>query len=312
MVKISKILILVLLFAASLLVLLSYSYRKDLTIPDNLSGKYIEINGTKLRVFQKGAGPNVLFLHGSIGSLEDFETVIPLLDNYRVTTFDRIGHGFSELPPHPATIASNAQYTSDLINKLQLTNVILVGHSYGGSIALKMAIKRDPNIKALLLLAPATKPAETRAIEDLLAKPVIGMGLLRILQPFIAEDLLREGLMESLKPNQDRVPDNFIQQRIQLWNDPGILFTRIQQTKAVNQELAEMQTHYPGIQLPTIILLGEQESHEDIYIGSQELVEAMPNANLHLVEGAGHYLQYKDPKTVAQSIAKLGAFSLKQ
>lgn len=289
----------------SLVLILNFSYTKTTDIPGHVDGQHITVKDLKLRVYQAGTGPDVLFLHGSIGSIEDFETVSPLLKDYRVTLFDRIGHGYSEMPSVQANIASNADYASALIEMLQLKNVIVVGHSYGGSIALKMAINKTPNVKALVLIAPASKVADVRAIEHVFANTYFGKGLLRILSPLIAEDMLRGGLLESLKPNQDLLPEHFIETRLKLWSNPGILYTRTQQTSVVQQEIAEMVPHYSSIKIPTVILVGEKESHEDIYTGSQKLARTTPGAKLRIVKGAGHYLHYKDPVAVSTAISQL-------
>jgi len=302
MVRTLKIIFYVILLIVLLILILNFTYSKDTDIPTSISGQHVSVNGIKLRVHQVGNGQDVLFLHGSIGSIEDFETVLPLLKGFRVTLFDRIGHGYSEMPVDPANIASNAQYASALIEKLRLKNVIVVGHSYGGSIALKMGINQSPNLKALVLIAPASKVADVREIEHVFANTYVGMGLLRILNPFIGKDMLKEGLLDSLEPNLQDMPDTFVESRLALWDNPGILYTRTQQTAVVQRELGEMQIQYPSIKLPTTILLGEQESHEDIYVGAQELSVAIPGAQLHLVTGAGHYLQYKDPAAVSTAI----------
>jgi pimeloyl-ACP methyl ester carboxylesterase len=297
-----KILLVLLVFFFGLIFFLNYSYTKDITIPNHLAGQHITVNNIKLRVSQTGQGPDVLFLHGSIGTLEDFETVIPLLDYYRVTTFDRIGHGYSDMPPVPATIASNADYASALIKTLKLQNVIVVGHSYGGSIALKMAINQDPNLKGLVLLAPASKPAKTRAIEYLFANKYVGMGLLRLLRPVLAENMLRSGLLASLQPNLDSIPDNFTESRLAIWNEPGILYTRTQQTQVVNDELDNMLIKYENISIPSILLIGEKESHSDIYTGTYELANIISKTELVEIKEAGHYLQYKKPAAVVDAI----------
>jgi len=290
---------------AALVLVLNFTYSKDIELPATASGKHVLVNGIELRVQQVGTGPDVLLIHGSIGSLEDFETVLPLLKGYRVTLLDRIGHGYSDMSPESANIATNAIYTAALIEALQLKNVIVVGHSYGGSVALKMAIEQTPNIKALVLIAPASKPDETRAIEHLFTNKFYGLGLLRILRPLIAEDMLRDGLLNSLKPNLENVTDNFVETRLSLWNNSGILYTRTQQTAVVTNELRDMQSQYASIKIPTTILLGEQEIHEDIYVGSQELSVAIPGSQLRLITGAGHYLQYKDPEAVSTAIKQI-------
>lgn len=282
---------------------LNYSYTKDITIPTGASGKHINVDGVKLRVQQIGEGPDLLFLHGSIGSLEDFETVVPLLKGYRITSFDRIGHGYSAMPPVKANIENNARYASALIKTLKLKDVTVIGHSYGGSIALKMAINNDPNIKSLVLIAPAAYSlTPARKIEFLLARPVIGLGMIRILHGSIAENMLRNGLLTSLQPNLNVMPSGFVDARIQMWNNPGVLFTRTQQTDDVTDELNVMQKHYKNIKLPISILLGEKEAHTDIAQGCKLLAEQLTNGNLIEVPEAGHYLQYKDPLQVSKVI----------
>ena len=117
--------------------------------------------------------------------------------------------------------------------------------------------------------------------------------------------MLRDGLLNSLKPNLENVPDNFVETRLSLWNNSGILYTRTQQTAVVTNELRDMQSQYASIKVPTTILLGEQEIHEDIYVGSQELSVAIPGSQLRLITGAGHYLQYKDPEAVSTAIKQV-------
>lgn len=288
-------------------VVISYLYNKDIRIPAGLAGQHIEIDGVQLRVQQIGHGPDVLFLHGSIGSLEDFDSVLPeLVKRFRVTTFDRIGHGYSALPPVKANITSNARYTRRLIEELELQNVIVVGHSYGGSIALKLAIEQTPQVSSYVLLAPAAYSlASTRPIEHLLAAPVIGKGLLFMLRPIIAEPMLSDGLLTSLSPNTALFDPAFIDFRINMWNNTGILFTRVQQTSDVTAELDAMHASYPEIQRPMHVLLGKQEPYTDIAEGSKRLVEVVPNSKLVMLDNTGHYLQYVEPRAVIDAILQV-------
>ena len=303
-----------LLFLLSLLFLfiaaaifLSSTYKKDITIPNGIAGQHIEVVGIKLRVHQTGSGPDIVFLHGSIGNLEDFETVAPLLTGFRITSVDRFGHGYSAMADRKATIKNNAYFIEQLIETLDLKDVILVGHSYGGSTALQMAInqtqQQTSRIKAMVLLAPAGYPlASTDPLEHILSLPVIGQGLIRMVQPFLAEDMLREGLLRSLNPNQDKVPENFINSRVSLWNNPGVLYTRTQQTSVVIKELTEISQQVQSIAVPTIIMLGEHETFEDIREGCIKLASTIPGAELVMLPDAGHYLQYHSPEKVAQQI----------
>jgi pimeloyl-ACP methyl ester carboxylesterase len=297
--------LLFLLFIAS--VLISHLYKKNISIPATLEGQHVDIDGIKLRVLQAGTGPDVLFLHGSIGSLEDFDSVMPeLTKDFRVTTFDRIGHGYSDTPTVTANIASNASYTSKLIQQLDLRDVIVVAHSYGGSIALKLAIEQTPQIKGYVLMAPAAYSlASTRPIEHVLATPAIGKGLLFLLRPVIATPMLRDGLLTSLSPNESLFNKSFIDFRINMWNNTGILHTRVQQTSTVTEELDLMSKAYANIKQPVYVLLGKQEPYADIDEGSKRLVKVVPNSKLVLLNNTGHYLQYVQPQAVIDAIRQI-------
>ncbi len=73
-------------------------YSPNNNIPENYIGNKVEINGRMMRYYQTGNGENILFIHGSMGSVEDWEKLYPLLkDKYRVTAIDRPGMGFSDM-----------------------------------------------------------------------------------------------------------------------------------------------------------------------------------------------------------------------
>ena len=72
-------------------------YQPDIRIPEGLKGRYVEVKGNRIRYSQTGAGQDILLIHGCPGSLEDWEPVAESLSRkYRVTAYDRPGHGYSD------------------------------------------------------------------------------------------------------------------------------------------------------------------------------------------------------------------------
>ena len=73
--------ILLYLFAAIMLIfsIVGIISRDKINIPANFEGKYIEISGIKVRYNQIGKGPDILFIHGVPGSIEDWEPIISSL-----------------------------------------------------------------------------------------------------------------------------------------------------------------------------------------------------------------------------------------
>src|SRR5206468_5493685 len=96
------------------------AYRPQIELPAGLKGQFIDVMGIRTRYVQTGAGPDVLLIHGSTGSVDDWAPVTDALaPNFRVTTYDRPGHGYSSAGPR-CDYEYNADFAVALIRALQL------------------------------------------------------------------------------------------------------------------------------------------------------------------------------------------------
>jgi len=100
-------------------------------------------DGAKLAVREHGKkdGRPLLFIHGFMGGTLTWETVqrSGLASQFRLVSIDLRGHGDSDKPQDPASYASSQQWADDLtaiIDGLDLSDVVLVAHSYGGVVAM--------------------------------------------------------------------------------------------------------------------------------------------------------------------------------
>lgn len=129
---------------------------------DNSSEVFINLHqfkGFKYRVLatQKEIDtmlPNLVFIHGSIGSALDFKTYLmdsELNKKANLFAYDRVGYGEQQTGDVQESIAFEVELLEDFTKNFQTSNTILVGYSYGGPIAL--ASKK--NYKKVILLAPA-------------------------------------------------------------------------------------------------------------------------------------------------------------
>jgi len=123
--------------------------------PKNL--KEITLAGHRCALFDEGDGIPIIFLHGFSVNLAVFSSVFPLfLRDHRVIAFDYPGYYLSEKRDEALySIPFMADAVLELIRKLKLSDVILVGSSMGGAIAIEAAYKNPKNIRALIGLAPA-------------------------------------------------------------------------------------------------------------------------------------------------------------
>ncbi len=108
--------------------------------------------------------PTIIFVHGAPGSSDNFykhlqDTTFQKKAN--LVSVDRLGYGYSDFGTAEVSIEKQAQMITHIIKKYQKTKIVLVAWSYGGAIIAKTAMDY-PNIKHLVLVAPALSPTDEK------------------------------------------------------------------------------------------------------------------------------------------------------
>jgi pimeloyl-ACP methyl ester carboxylesterase len=127
----------------------------------------IRANGLNFHYQQAGDGPDVVLIHGLTGDLSIWflcRAMGVLGRSFRVTAYDLRGHGYSDVPPSGYTSADQAGDTLAIMDALEIDRARLVGHSFGGVIAMHAAVLRPDRIDAVVLSDPCF-PA-LRHLED--------------------------------------------------------------------------------------------------------------------------------------------------
>jgi pimeloyl-ACP methyl ester carboxylesterase len=267
------------------------SYRPNTEIPAGRQGALQNIDGVPLRVLQRGTGPDILLIHGSPGSLEDWAPVTERLSgSYRVTSYDRPGHGYSG-DSGEYSYAYNAKIARALIDALGLTHVVVAGHSFGGATALALALQRPANVAAYVVVDSATyQPSRApEAIYHWLALPAVGRGLAAMLGPQLAPKKIRAGLARAFPhgvPSQD-----FVELRAQLWSTPKVTHAAAIETLDAAANLAAQSPHYPEIDRPLFIVAEADDAFRRAT--AERLHRAVAHSSLQLLSDAGHFLQFE-------------------
>jgi pimeloyl-ACP methyl ester carboxylesterase len=115
------------------------------------------VNGIHLHYQQIGRGPDMVMIHGITGNLAiwHLEIVPALMEEFRLTTYDLRGHGYSDVPPTGHTTADLAADLNHLLDSLGIERAHIVGHSYGADIVLHFAILHPERVDRLVLAEPA-------------------------------------------------------------------------------------------------------------------------------------------------------------
>lgn len=115
---------------------------------------HIALNGTKFFYRQAGRGPDVILIHGLTGNLAVWifmNTLETLASEFRVTAYDMRGHGGSGVTPTGYTSHDMAADLHALQSALGLGPAYLVGHSFGGAVAMHSAVLHPERVSGVIL-----------------------------------------------------------------------------------------------------------------------------------------------------------------
>jgi uncharacterized protein (TIGR04551 family) len=102
---------------------------------------FVDIDGVHVRYREAGSGPAVVLIHGYGASLDSWAPVIPALaTSHRVIAVDLKGFGWTSRPEGDYSPAAQAALVWGVLDKLRVADVAIVGHSWGSSVALAMAV----------------------------------------------------------------------------------------------------------------------------------------------------------------------------
>ncbi|HET6372218.1 MAG TPA: alpha/beta fold hydrolase, partial [Candidatus Polarisedimenticolia bacterium] len=129
----------------------------------------IEIEGLTIHYQQLGEGPDIVLLHGLSGDLAFWHPTVMtgLAAGHRVTLLDFRGHGRSGTPPSGYTTRDLAGDVADLFIGLDLRRAHVVGHSYGGAVALHLAALHPDRVVSLVLADARVRSLQrTEGVQD--------------------------------------------------------------------------------------------------------------------------------------------------
>ena len=252
-------------------------------------------------------GPVVLLIHGITGSARQWDQVMPLLaERYTVLAPDLLGHGQSAKPRGDYSLGAYAVSVRDLLVALGHRRATVVGHSLGGGIAMQFAYEYPPFAERLvlvssgglgrevhLLLRAATLPGSE------LVLPLISNERLNGVGNVLAHALERLGL----KAGHDLAE---MARGYGSLADAGARQAFIHTLRAVldigGQRVNATDRLYLAEMLPSLVIWGSRDPLipvEHARIADQEL----PNNQLEIFEGAGHFPQLHDPVRFAHTLS---------
>ena len=277
------------------------------------AGRFLEVNGVRLHYVERGSGTALVLLHGNGSMIQDFESS-GLIDlaakNYRVIVFDRPGFGHSDRPRNVVwTPAAQAELIHSALQQLCVSDALVLGHSWGASVAVALALKYPKLVQGLVLASGYYYPtlrADAVALSAP-AVPFVGDVLRYTLSPVVGR-LMWPLLMAKIFGPQ-LAPKKFE-------GFPKGMALRPSQIRASAAELALMvpdalyfRNEYANLKMPVVIVAGEQDRLVDIDSQSARLHSEVPQSSFHRVSGTGHMIHQTATGVVMSAINEVAADS---
>lgn len=259
----------------------------------------LDVAGRKIFVAEAGDGPPVLLLHGggpgASGVSNYRRNIEALAKEYRVIVPDLPGYGRSTKGVDGRDpfgyLADNMR---GLMDVLDLDKAALVGNSYGGACALRLALDTPERVDRMVLMGPGgigtTRARPTAGLNSLLAY-YGGDGPSRLkLEKFIRNYLVF---------NAAQIPDSVIDSRFRDSIDPEVIANPPLRRPSGRNALRTLwrmdftrDVRLNTLPVPTLVLWGAADK-VNRPSGGRMLAERMPNCDLYLVANTGHWVQWE-------------------
>ena len=287
-----------------------YTARVEQAVP--AEGQTITVNGHDMHVLSAGeSGPVVLMIHGASANAREFDwTLAPRLsESHRVLMVDRPGHGYSERPRQAEDLGVQAEQVAGVLRALAPgERAVIVGHSFGGAVALRLALDHPDLVDGLVLLAPVSHDWGDGGgswYNDYATHPVIGPAFTTLV-PMIGPTQVRGGISEVFSPQPP--PDGYYEKSgIGLLFRPSEFRANASDVTALRAQLAAQQDRYEEIAAPVVVFSGALDTviKPQLHVG--RLKHQVAGLELVALADEGHMPHHARGDEVAATIARLAA-----
>lgn len=256
-----------------------------------------------------GCGPTpIVFLHGFAAGLFTWHDLRPFFppDRYRLYLLDLKGCGFSSRP-HDGRYApeNHAAIVSAFLDALGLSQVVLVGHSLGGGIALLLFLQamhagKRALIGRLVLIDCAAYPQPLPLFMGLLRVPFLGWGMLHL---FPRRFMVRFALTRIFRNKRAVTPER-IARYASSYAQKGAAYAIVTTGRQLASAAAgSLIAGYGAVDVPTLIIWGKEDPLTDIRCGIR-LHREILGSRLAVIAGCGHNPHEERPAETFAAISK--------
>jgi pimeloyl-ACP methyl ester carboxylesterase len=271
------------------------------------TGSFVRVDGLRIRYLERpGSGTPIVLIHGLPGTAEDFNAVTALLAGHRTIAFDRPGFGYSS----GGYVKFDRQIATldGLLRALHVSRPILVGHSYGGTLALAFAERHPAEVGGLVLVDAAAAGQRLGGYDEFQAH------LVKVLQLPVIHQIANATFAQllttvSVKQGDDQAfhPHAIVRAHerrlLEINSTRGNLEAFAGEQLAANGVIDGIDKHLAAVAVPAVVIQGSDDQLVKPVHG-RRLAATLPDARLAIVSG-GHMAPYTHPAAVAGAALEL-------
>jgi len=252
-------------------------------------------SGYRMHVLEAGAGPAVIFIHGSgpgANAYSNFSLNYPAIAaaGYRVVLPDLIGFGYSSKPVGiDYTLDLFVTTCIELLDALDIHECVLVGNSLGGAVALEIALDQPGRIRKLVLMAPGG--IESREVYFKMP------GIQKMVSGFVGEGFDRAGLrrmLELLTFDPTLVTDELVEQRL------SILQTQPKDVLA-RMKIPDLSPELSRVRCPVLGFWGIEDQFCPAS-GHEKILRSVPDSRFIMYSRCGHWAMIERPEDFNRNV----------
>lgn len=277
-------------------------------------GAFVEVGGRRVHYVQRGAGPDLVLIHGASGNSRDmtYRFVDRLTGRYRVTVFDRPGLGYTDrvaaalanpFARRGETPTEQADLLRAAARALGIERPVVLGHSYGGSVAMAWGLGDPEGTAAIVDVSGATMPwrGPLNWTYRITEGHVSGAVVPWLVAAWAPEHLVDRAIAGTFRPHD--VPDAYAEQLGAALTVRAPSFrANARQVNSLLPAVTAMAPRYPSLTMPLEIVHGDLDTIVGLEVHSRPLAGLVPGARLTVLPGVGHMPHHTHPEAVIAAI----------
>ncbi len=275
------------------------------------TGRIVSTGGAAIHVHEEGPvdAPVVVLVHGASGNSRDFSFDLAprLAKSFRVIAVDRPGHGHSPaLHDRGESPAEQAAALNAVLSELGVGRAVIVGHSYGGAVAMAWALEHPDRVAGVVSLGGATMPwpGGLGPWYRIASSSVGGATVVPLISSFATRGLAERSVDAVFAP-QDPPPGYLSYVGVGLTLRAETLRTNARQVNTLKPHVTAMAERYGGLRIPVEVVHGSEDDTVPLAVHGERMVALIPNARLTVLEGVGHMPHHADPEAAVAAITRV-------